>query len=303
MEALAKLHEGITATAVLCPNETRWSTWVQCWERTIDLKEDLRQLQLPFRLSFVDIERAILLCKPLATATTVLESEDANLVTVKEQMERVTAELARLKGMEGIMRAAEDLEKFWKMRVEKNFSFDALKVFAILDPAVSQMHWAKEQRKESKDILVRYAKKYWERRRWEWKDAEFEVAVGSFFNQPRSTTNYTKYWCENQMEEPLLSKFAIMIGNIVASEASVERAFRQQKSIFSKTRNHLSHINLCAAMTVVLNYCQLFGDEDIKKQRNAQMRRKETASKRKRMKDERRMTKILEGVKRRRLDF
>jgi hypothetical protein len=68
----------------------------------------------------------------------------------------------------------------------------------------------------------------------------------------------------------------LAVGNVVASEASVERAFAKQKFLYRKQRNRMTEANVNAALSVALNYVALFGDEE------AQRAQEERATKRQR---------------------
>ena len=226
-------------------------------------------------------------------ATDRLQKSSSSFVHFAVEMRTLSADLKVAADDENLTEeqkedAKQVLEVFEK-RMAKNFAYDGVKVFELLDPAnhANRRKWTHEQTETRLDIAEKYAVMYAKSRGLVEEDDQsvdeiaekiYQSMCGHLTTPPASRDqSYDEYW-QLRWRDGVLATFARALGASSHSEATVERHFKKLKSILCKQRASLTSTKADDTVFVAVNHCELYpqyftNSEDQRKRSQASQKR------------------------------
>lgn len=298
LDAVAKLLDVQRSSGVksplriIRPGETRWNSYVDAFKRLEKLKrylplcsegEDAVAITEIKDAHWKAVESAILLLAPVAASTDRIQGDDADARTIAAELDVLEKHFISLQGVAGCKAAATEAHRLLKKRMAKNFSYDALALVNLLDPRVNQKEIPSETRKTQIDLLLRYMKARASRRGLELDTTEVARQVGRFLMRPRETIHneqdFKAFWEVAAASETELAEFALVLCNIVASEAAVERSFSTEARILTKLRTSTHQNVIDAQMFVAMNWERIMQPGKVLERKRKAMQKAEKRAK------------------------
>ena len=148
---------------VLRATTVRWNSLCEAAERLLKLKPFLKRKHQDNRDSFWELTQFfVVMSAPIKTLTNSLQATKSSLCEMAEGVTKLREKLEAAASTEFVTNSpdmsdlATQLLGLYDDRVEKNFSFDAKKIFTFLHPATERVNWCPDEVEEHETRLMKY---------------------------------------------------------------------------------------------------------------------------------------------------